>query len=237
MLKRLVLLLLLANLAFFAWTQGWLDSVVGVRPTGDREPERLARQVRPESITILSPEAVRAAAAAAAAAASAASASTATAPSAGSACLEAGPFATGASVSAVAVLQRLQPPLPAGSWADVRVDKPGVYIVYMGRFANRDALAKKEEELRRTRIVFEEVREPADLQPGFSLGRYEQRALADRALDQLAQRGIRTARVVELAAPAQLHMLRVEKADKALAAQLTGLRAEPLGRGFVPCGS
>jgi hypothetical protein len=235
MLKRLVLLLLLANLAFFAWTQGWLDSVVGVRPTGDREPERLARQVRPESITILSPAAVRAAAAAASAASAAAAAAQAAAT--GPACLEAGPFAAGAAVSAIAALQQVQPALPPGSWVDTRVDKPGVYIVYMGRFANRDALAKKEEELRRTRVVFEELREPADLQPGFSLGRYDQRAAAERALEQLAQRGIRTARVVELAAPAQLHMLRVEKADKALAAQLTGLRAEPLGRGFLPCGS
>lgn len=237
MLKRLVVLLLLANLAFFAWTQGWLDSVVGVRPTGDREPERLARQVRPESITILSPAAVRAAAAAASAASAAASATTTQAFAPALTCLEAGPFAAGASVSAIATLQQLQPALPAGSWVDVRADKPGTYIVYMGRFANREALAKKEEELRRTRVVFEEVREPADLQPGFSLGRFDQRAAAERAMEQLTQRGIRTARVVEIAAPAQLHMLRVEKADKALAAQLTGLRAETLGRGFVPCGS
>lgn len=232
MLKRLVALLLLANLGFFAWTQGWLDSVVGVRPTGDREPERLARQVRPESVTILSPAALRAAEAAAAAASAASGTAS---PSTNLSCLEAGPFATGASVSAIAALQQAQPPLPAGSWADVRIDRPGAYIVYMGRFANREALSKKEEELRRTRVVFEEVHEPADLQPGFSLGRYAERAQADRALEQLSQRGIRTARVVEITAPAQLHMLRVEKADKALATQLTNLRAEPLGKGFVPC--
>ena len=40
------LLLLLANLGFFAWTQGWLDSVVSARARGDREPERLARELR-----------------------------------------------------------------------------------------------------------------------------------------------------------------------------------------------
>ena len=54
MLRALVVALLLVNLAFFAWTQGWLDSVTGVRAIGDREPERLARQVLPESVRILS---------------------------------------------------------------------------------------------------------------------------------------------------------------------------------------
>lgn len=227
MLRGLALLLLLANLAFFAWTQGWLDGVVGVHPHGDREPERLNRQVRPESIQILSPAAVRAAAT------TASGPATAAAP----VCLEAGPFATGAAVGAIAALQQAQPALPPGSWTDVKIDRPGVYAVYMGRFANREALAKKEEELRRARVTFEEVRDAPDLEPGFTLGRFEQRAAADRALEQLALRGIRTARVVEISAPGQVHMLRVDRADKALAAQLSALRAEALGRGFVACGS
>lgn len=229
MLRRLVLLLIVANLAFFAWTQGWLDAVIGVRPTGDREPERLARQVRPEAITILSPAAVRAAASAASAAATAA-------PS-GPACLEAGPFAAAALSAATAALQQAQPPLPPGSWTEVRIDRPGSYIVYMGRFANREALAKKEEELRRTRATWEELRGVPELEPGFSFGRFDQRAEADKALEQLAQRGIRTARVVELAPASTQTLLRVEKADKPLATRLAALRADALGRGFVPCGS
>ncbi|MDE2298159.1 MAG: hypothetical protein KGK18_08320, partial [Burkholderiales bacterium] len=53
MLRALVLTLLLANVAFYAWTQGWLDAVVGVRATGDREPDRLAQQVRPEIVRIV----------------------------------------------------------------------------------------------------------------------------------------------------------------------------------------
>jgi hypothetical protein len=53
MLRAIVLLLLLANLGFWAWTQGQLDGVVGVRAQGDREPERLARQVRADSVHIL----------------------------------------------------------------------------------------------------------------------------------------------------------------------------------------
>lgn len=61
MLRALVLVLVLANLAFFVWSQGWLDGdassgdagLVGVRSIGDREPERLGRQVRPEAVTLL----------------------------------------------------------------------------------------------------------------------------------------------------------------------------------------
>jgi len=228
MLRRLVVLLLLANLAYFAWTQGWLDGLLGVRSQGDREPERLARQVRPETVIILPPSAAD----------TAASAASADPPTQGAtACLEAGPFAISASVAAVAALQTAQPPLPPGSWADVKIERPGSWIVYMGKYANREALGKKEEELRRTRVAFEEVRSPPELELGFSLGRFDQRALADKALEQITQRGIRTARVVELAAPATLRMLRVEKADKTLAAQLTALRSDALGKGFVPCGS
>jgi hypothetical protein len=33
------------------------------------------------------------------------------------------------------------------------------------------------------------------------------------------------------------HLLRVERADKALAAQLAALKSDALGRGFLPCGS
>jgi hypothetical protein len=46
MLRTLVLLLLLANGGFFAWTQGWLDPVLPPR-SEQREPERLAAQLGP----------------------------------------------------------------------------------------------------------------------------------------------------------------------------------------------
>lgn len=61
MLKTLTALLLLANLAFLAWVQGWLSP--GLPPPGasEREPERLRLQVRPESVIVLSPQAASAA--------------------------------------------------------------------------------------------------------------------------------------------------------------------------------
>lgn len=231
MLRAVVLLLIAANLIFYAWTNGWLDSATGLRPHPEREPERLSRQVHPERITVLPPGA----ASAAALVPPAASAAAASAPLRG-ACLEAGPFATGASVSAVAALQAVQPPLPAGSWAEVKIERPGSWMLYMGRFPNREVLAKKEDEIRRTRVPYQEVTTPTEYTMGFSLGRFEDRASAERGLEQIGQRGVRSARIVELAAPATVHVLRADNADAALAAQLSALRLPALGRGFVPCG-
>jgi hypothetical protein len=241
MLRRLVVFLIVANLLFFVWSRGWLEEITGSRVHPEREPERLTRQVNPGLVVILPPGAASATSAAPApegsAAATAMPSAAASSVFAAGTCLEAGPFATGAAVSAVAALQALQPPLPPGSWAEVKTERPGSWMVYMGRFPNRDALLKKDEELKRTRVNYESLTAPAELVPGFSFGRHDDRAAADRALEQLGQRGVRSARVVELTAPASQHMLRVEKADAALAAQLTALRSPVLGRGFVPCGS
>lgn len=222
MLRKLVLLLVLANIVFFAWTQGAFDELLPVKSTGDREPERLARQVRPELVRLMPSSA--------ASAATTPSASPASQPAL--ACLEAGPIAADALPAAEAALAAA---IGAGRWADVKTEKPGSWIIHMGRFSNREALLAKQAELARIKVVNEELRSPSDLAPGLSLGRFDDRAAADRALDGFANRGIRTARVVQLTAPVASHVLRVDKADAALAAQLTSLKADALGKGFVPC--
>ncbi|MFT3953824.1 MAG: hypothetical protein QM722_05335 [Piscinibacter sp.] len=233
MLRLLVLLLLAANLLFFAWTRGWLDDMTGLRPHPEREPERLARQVHPERISVLPPGA---ASAASPATSPAPAASAASAPQRG-ACLEAGPFADTTIASAVTALQAVQPPLPPGSWVDVKSERAGSWMIYMGRFQNREVLAKKEDEVRRTRVPYQEVRTPAEYTLGFSFGQFDDRAAAERGLEQIGQRGVRSARIVELAAPLTQHLLRVDGAEPALAAQLGALRLAALGRGFVACGS
>jgi hypothetical protein len=216
MLRAFVLALLLFNLAFFAWTQGWLDSVLGTRSTGDREPERLARQVRPETVRILS---------------AGVGAGEPAAPAALS-CLEAGPFADNEAAAAQAAALGA---LPAGGWVMARVTQPGSWLVYMGKYPNREALSKKEDELKRRKLSYELIEDNAVLAPGISLGRFEERALAAKALEQFARQGIQTARVVELAPASTRQWLRVEKADAAVAARLSALKADALGKGFVAC--
>lgn len=214
MLRVLIVALLLANLAFFAWTRSWLDTVVGVRPTGDREPERMLRQVRPESIRILPASAANEAGQVALA------------------CFEAGPF-TDAEIGTAET--RAQAQLPAGSWATVKTEQPGTWLVYMGRYASRDAMTRKEDELKRRNAPYEEIGAPPALAPGLSLGRFEQRAAAAAALAQFTQQGIRTAQLVELAPASNRHMLRIEKADAALSTRLVALPADTLGKAFAAC--
>ena len=217
MLRALIVALILANAAFFAWTQGWLDNAVGVRATGDREPERLLRQVRPETIRILPPN----------------GSADASAPGA---CLEAGPFAAAEVAAVEGALRSALPNAPGASWSSVKTEQAGAWIVYMGPYPARDVLNRKQEELGRRNLPFEEVHSPAALEPGLSLGRFDERARADKALEQFTQQGIRSAKVVEITAPVSTYRLRVEQADAALANRLGALKTEALlGKGFAPC--
>ena len=117
----------------------------------------------------------------------------------------------------------------------MRIDRPGAWIVYLGTYANRAALRSKEDELKRRQLSYEEVRDNPVLEPGLSLGRFDQRASATQAVDRLAQQGVRGARVVELTATSSTQWLRVDRADPALAATLLTMKSETFGRTFVPC--
>lgn len=213
MLRALVALLLLANAAVFAWSQGWFGAAGRARSDGTEAAARAKREIRPQSVVILSPTSARAAAAALA-------------------CLEAGPFSAAQLAAAESVLQPLLPP---GSWTDVRTDRPPVWIVYMGKYETPELMVRKQAEVGRTRIDFEELRNAPDLEPGLALGRFDSREAAERALAQYTQRGLRSARVVELTPPTSSHMLRIERAGSAVLAQATALRNDALGNGFAAC--
>jgi hypothetical protein len=231
MLKTLVVLLALANLAFFSWTQGWIDGPAGVRARGDREPERLNLQVQPEVVQLLPAQAAKAASAPLVAPPPAAPASIPAAP-APLACLEAGPF-SGAEVAAAEAAVRAA--LPEGSWTSVKSSRPGLWMVYMGKFKDREEQVKKQEELRTMKVEYDDLRSPPELLPGLSLGRFEERANAVNALEKFSLRGIRTAKVIEVRMPASTVLLRVDRAGPALVAQATGLASTALGKGFTPC--
>ncbi len=234
MLRALLLALLLANAGFYAWTQGWLAPWLPPR-SEPREPERLAAQVRPERITVLTAGAASAAVAAASAASTAAAVSTAAASEAEPppVCLEAGPFNEAGARAAEAVLA--EQGVPEGAVSREVVARSYTWGVVMGRFADREALRLKAEELKRLNVRFEEINSPPSLAPGLRLGNYSDKYGAEAALGNLAGKGVRTARVEPLPFGPTQQWLRAAKADAELQTRLKSLPPERLGNGFQPC--
>ena len=56
MLRALVVLLLAANLLFFAFDRGWLDGFAGVAARSEREPQRMTQQQTPDAVALLAPQ-------------------------------------------------------------------------------------------------------------------------------------------------------------------------------------
>ena len=235
--RGLLIALVVANLLVLAWSY---DLLPGFTRGREREPERLKQQVRPDAVQLITPNAASAALQAAAAqrsgsigAPTAPAAKALAADASATVCLEAGPFAATEVAAAERGLRELR--LPALEWTQQRSERGGVYLVYLGRFADDAAAARRRDELRRLPLNVDEVRNSPDLQPGLQFGRYDTRAAADAALAQVVQQGVKAARVVTVSNPVVVTLLRVDRADGAQAARLTQLSLPPAGAGFRPC--
>lgn len=223
MLRGLVLLLVLANASYWAWTQGLL-AAYGWGPASTSEPQRLAQQIRPDAIRLLDSEKALPAQAPPPAASAAA------APPAPTECLQAGLFTD---AQANALRPRLQS-LPDGSWALAPRTTPGRWIVYMGPYPDADLLAKKREELGRLGLRLEPLVNPA-LARGLSLGHFSTRLEAEAALGRVARRGVRTARVVAEQPETSGQWLTLAAVDAPLKAQLDALKPELAGKALQAC--
>ena len=179
MLRLLVLLLILANGAYYAWSEGLLRAY-GFAPAQQREPQRVAQQIRPEAIQILSSsEAKRAD-------------SQVQSELVSKECLLAEPFDD----AQIATLRpALDSALPAGARQIDTVVVPARWIVYMGKFASVELMAKKRDELVAMRLAPQGLKNPT-LEPGLSLGGFDSQTEATEELAKLSQRGIRTAKVI-----------------------------------------
>ena len=238
MLRALVAVLVLANLGFWAWSAGALDAL-GLGPHAERDPGRLAQQLRPDSVRVLSPQAA-ATALSPRGPAVAASPSSAAASIDAVVCLEAGPFSATAADDAERALSDAA--VPATAWQRLRLDLAAQYGVVLGPFNSRESLQLKREELARLRLDGEEIGLATDGsvattagRPALALGRYDSRGAADTALAGFSQRGVRTARVAQLRLAGTQTRLRVEAAPAALAEQLRALSGPVWGAGFTAC--
>lgn len=233
MLRALVALLLVANLAYFAWTQGHLGRL-GMEPPQGGEPQRLAQQIKPEAIRLLNGPKAEAPAPVAAVvqAAEQAPAPTPSPTPAPTACYEATGFTPAQAELLRAELRLLN--WDAEAWQLTEQRSAGRWIVYMGRYESAEQATRKKAELRALGVEYRDVSTPG-LTPGLALGTYSSEEAARTALRQVEGSGVRTARVVQERPESLSHQLRLPAITEAQREQLTGLREAMAGKALQRC--
>lgn len=246
MLRIAVWLLLIANAAYFAWTQGYL-APLGLAPVEQTEPERLQAQIKPEALRLLNgprPEApvqvpapaVSAPAADDAPAATEPVAHTDTAalspppPVAVTRCWVAGGFTPPQADALRTALNASD--LPRSSWQLSEARTGGRWVVYMGRY-NDEQLDKKRAELRLLDVPFRTL--PPPLGPGLALGTYSTEEAAQQGLKDVGKQGVRTARVVQERTESVAWTLRLPAITDAQRDTVAGLGAALAGKRLQPC--
>ena len=244
MLRLAVIVLLLANAGYYAWSQGLLRPL-GYAPQEQSEPQRMNQQIRPETLQILKVNPSKTSSAA-----PPGSTSTPTSPSQATAandsptppttpaasapadsaeCLQAGVFDD----RQAEALRTAAAGLPAGSWTLEPTPIPGRWMVYMGRFDDIETLDRKRAELRARKVDHD--RAGGTLELGLSLGRFTTKDAAERELANMGTKGVRTARVVQERPDAPGFTLRLPAVNDALRPQLDALRSAMAGKTLRSC--
>jgi hypothetical protein len=223
MLRLFVILLLLANSLFYAWSQGFL-APWGSPTESASEPQRIAAQIEPERIVVLPnlPATKPTPATQTVAATTAVVPLTTLAPispltpltpvspvtpvtpvspmPAQPASIEAAPVCLTSGVFDAKQVSILKPILAEKLsniiWKFEPSNIPAVWIVYMGKYPNKNARDLKKSQLDQINVKYELLAEKS-LEPGLSLGSYSNQAAATQALQQLVKQGVRTARVLQ----------------------------------------
>ena len=218
MLRLLALALVLLNAGYFVWSQGLLRPY-GVGPLQQSESFRLAQQIRPELVRILSADEARRAEEAGVGA-----------PRTGG-CLQAGLFDE---VQTAALRQTAQAVLPPGSWLLDTAVEPARWIIYMGKYPDAQALARKRAELAALNLRTEPLTNAA-LDYGLSLGGYDTEERANAELAALGLRGVQTARVVLERPESRGAVFRIPLVDDALKARLELLKGSLVNKPLRAC--
>ena len=231
MIRFAIVLLLLANAGYYAFSQGMLRSL-GWAPHNPSEPERLAQQVKPEELRILSPQEQQAQTEAPRAPEPAAEPEKVAPEPEKTAekiaektadkvaekpekpekkeCLTAGSF----DAKQVEALRLQLAKLPEGSWKLDSSTTSGRWMVYIGKFSSQEALDTRRSDLRAQDISTDRAR-LASLEPGLSLGRFSTEEAAERHLATLARKGVSGAKVVVDRPEVTTYTLRLPKTDAA----------------------
>lgn len=208
--KLAFLVLLLVNIALFAWQQGLFGAVI----EAGREPQRVARQIAPEKLRVLTPDQL-------AALRSTVQAASSEAPGR-PACLEFGDFDESsveraqARLAALALGERL---------TSRRVDAAGWFIVHLPPQKTRADAERVAQDLRgrgvRDLVV---LGESSPLRNGIALGSFRDQELARRYQGDLERRGIEDVRVSERTSATAVTRFEIREVDAVLAQQLADIQ-------------
>jgi hypothetical protein len=223
--RTLLLILIVANLALFAYQAG----VFGPVMQAGREPDRIAHQIDPDRLRVLSDAELRRL--------RESGKNVSTAPerrdSGAAACMELGDFAAD-------VAARVQTRLAALNLGErltaIDVDPTGGwYMVFLPPLASRAEAERVAEQLRGRGVRDLLVMESAGLRNAISLGSFKDRDLALKHQSDLESRGIKGARVTERATGNAARRFQIRSPDAATAQQLAVLQKEFAGTRLAQC--
>ncbi len=227
MLRLLVLALILANASYYAYSQGLL-AAYGFAPATQAEPQRLAQQIKPEALLVVSPQE---SAQVASSATQATLTSTVSLKASATECLQVGLFNE---EQTLVLREQLLSTLPPGSWVIESALVPARWLVYMGKYNSADGLVKKRAELRSLGVSFEALNN-ASLEPGLSLGSFKTQPEALAELARISKKGVKTAKVVQERAEQRGQQLKLAAVDGALRSQLDAIKPQLAGKTLQTC--
>lgn len=225
--RAVFLLLIAANLALFAWARYYAGA------DGTTDPEPLRRQIKPESIRILTgpeladlpalkpkpgPEAAPGALAAAQGAPAAAPGAPAQTPAAPSACAEWGGFAI---AEAPRAEQALAPLALGARLTQKRSDETAGWWVFIPPQVNRAAALRKTAELKSLGVDdYFVIQDEGKSRWAVSLGVFSSEEAARSRLEALRAKGVRSAQTGERETPVTKVWFQARGADAAQQAKL-----------------
>jgi hypothetical protein len=217
--KLVFLLLVLANVALFAWQHG----AFGRFAEGGREPERIARQVEPDRVRVVGEKSVRELRDRAAKAAAVTAVPAVPDLTQAQTCVEFGDFVGADVPRAETALLKLG---LGGRQTPRAVELPGYYLVYLPPFKTRPEADRAAAEIAKRGIRDWFVLGDGPLKWGISLGSFRDPELAKSHAATLDKQGVKGVRVADKPSPIAATRFQLRELDVTAAAQLDAIRKE-----------
>lgn len=212
--KLAFLLLVLVNLLLFAWQQG----VFGHQAERGREPERVARQIEPERVRVLTEREVQTLRERASQSSGMLDLTVA------QSCIEFGDFGPNEAPRAEKALAALVPSLKLAPRA---IDAPGWYMVYVPPLKTRAEVDRRADELRQLGVKDLQVMgEAGPMKFGIGLGSFRDAEAAKAHLAALEKLGVKGARVSDKPSSIAVTRFQLRDLDAATVRQLALLRSD-----------